>query len=137
MAENVMQPTTADPGAFIAALENRTRQADAELLLEMMTSISGQPPVMWGSSIIGFGSFHYKYASGREGDTPMIAFAPRKAHLVLYISLRAEDNQKLLETLGKHKTSVACLYINKLADIDLPVLQKMVKNSFRAGNPYC
>ncbi len=132
-----MQPTTADPGAFIAALENRTRQADAELLLEMMTSISGQPPVMWGSSIIGFGSFHYKYASGREGDTPMIAFAPRKAHLVLYISLRAEDNQKLLETLGKHKTSVACLYINKLADIDLPVLQKMVKNSFRAGNPYC
>lgn len=136
MAENVTQPTSADPEAFIAALENPTRQADAKLLVEMMTTVSGQPPVMWGSSIIGFGSFHYTYASGREGDTPMIAFAPRKAHLVLYISLQAEDNQKLLETLGKHKTSVACLYINKLADIDLSVLQKMIENSFRSGNPY-
>lgn len=136
MAENVTQPTSADPEAFIAALENPTRQADAKLLVEMMTTVSGQPPVMWGSSIIGFGSFHYKYASGREGDTPMIAFAPRKAHLVLYISLQAEDNQKLLETLGKHKTSVACLYINKLADIDRSVLQKMIENSFRSGNPY-
>lgn len=124
--EAKMRPTGASVAAFIAAVDSPSRRADAETVCAMMAEISGEPPAMWGPSIIGFGAYHYRYASGREGDALRIGFSPRKANLVLYLTPSAEGWQDLLDRLGKAKTSVACLYINKLADVDLAVLRRMI-----------
>ena len=120
-------PTGADVEAFIAAIENPTRRADARTLCAMMAEVSGQPPVMWGPSIIGFGRYNYRYDSGHEGDAPLIGFSPRKANLVLYLMPGFEGRQDLLARLGKAKTSVSCLYINKLADVDMDVLRELAR----------
>ena len=124
-------PTTADVLEFLARVEDDQQRRDSEVLIEMMGTISGQPPVLWGPAIIGFGSYHYKYESGREGDMPLIAFSPRKGKLTLYVMNYTADYSNFLERLGKHKTSKACLYINKLADVDMSVLEELVKAAYK------
>lgn len=115
---------------FIRAyVESDQKKADSFLLIELMTEWSGFPPKMWGPSIIGFGSYHYKYASGHEGDSPLIGFSPRKAALTLYVFSELEENKHLLEGLGKYKITKACIYVKKLADIDLKVLEGLCRYS--------
>ena len=103
--------------------------ADAETLLEMMTRVTGCTPRMWGPSIIGFGRYHYRYDSGREGDFMLTGFSPRKANLVVYILPGYDDIGEQLSRLGRHKIGKSCLYVNKLADVDLDVLEEIVADS--------
>ncbi len=126
MAHNKTQVTEADPAAFIAAVEHPTRRADAQTLLEMMGRVTGCEPKMWGPSIIGFGRYHYRYDSGREGDFLLTGFSPRKANLVVYVLPGYDDIADDLAELGKHKLGKSCLYINKLADVDVAVLERIV-----------
>ncbi len=130
MAENKTKPTSASVADFIAAIENTRRHADALTMLDMFKQITGLPAVMWGPSIIGFGSRHYSYQSGREGIMPAAAFSPRKANMTLYVGNKFEGADALYSSLGKHKKSVACLYINKLDDVDLEVLREIVARDF-------
>lgn len=124
-------PNDANVTDFINGLDNETKRQDALALLELFTKVTGLPPQMWGSSIIGFGMYHYKSErSTQEGDWPLIAFSPRKQNLSLYIMPGFDDYRDLLKNLGKHKTSVSCLYINKLADVDMLVLTKLVKRAY-------
>jgi len=132
MAQVKTVRTDASVSDFLAGVENETRRRDSFVLLEIMKRASGVEPAMWGPSIIGFGETHLVYASGREGDWPEVGFAPRKANLAIYMDTRVFDNNSaLLDKLGKHKLSKACLYINKLADVDLAVLEQIVKASLR------
>ena len=129
-----MVPTTADVDGFIDAVANETRRCDARVLCELMTSVTGEAPVMWGSSIVGFGSYHYRYESGRSGDAPVAAFSPRKTNLVVYLVGGFEDRYpKLLERLGPHTTGMSCLYLKRLADVDLHVLRQLVERSVRVA----
>lgn len=129
---NKTLPTQVDPLEFITTVDTtETRRQDALVLLEMMAKITGQPARMWGPSIIGFGQYHYKYASGREGDAAAAGFSPRKAKLVIYGLQDAPESGRLLEKLGKFTSSVACVYINKLTDIDLKVLAELIDLSYR------
>ncbi|TFI57334.1 DUF1801 domain-containing protein [Sphingomonas parva] len=139
MAETKTKPTEASVDAFLAAVEKPVRRADALILKEMMERITGEPAVMWGPSIVGFGAYHYRYASGHEGDMCRIGFSPRAANLVLYVG-GFPEYEPLLARLGKHKGSKACLYLNRLADVDLVVLEEIVRRSFDAavdGCPVC
>ena len=131
-AENKTRPTTASVTAFIDAVENETRKRDAKTLLDMMKKITGEKPKMWGPSIIGFGKYHYKYDSGREGDMLNVGFSPRKANLALYVMGSIAEDDPLRDKLGKYKTGKSCLYINKLEDVDLKVLERLVAKSYRA-----
>ncbi|MFO7169646.1 MAG: DUF1801 domain-containing protein [Chloroflexota bacterium] len=138
MAENKTRPTSASVDDFIAAIENPRRRADALAALEIYKEVTGLPPVMWGPSIIGFGSIHYVYESGREGDMPAAGFSPRKANMTFYVGDDFEGAAELYARLGKHKRSVACLYINKLDDVDLDALREIIarqyaKDSLRAN----
>ncbi len=126
MAENKTQPTEVDPEDFLNALDHPKRKEDGFVLLDMLKRVTGWPPVMWGPTIIGFGSYHYKYDSGREGDHLVTGFSPRKTALTLYIMPGYRDIDHLLKRLGKHKIGKACLYINKLEDVDLDVLEEIV-----------
>jgi Domain of unknown function (DU1801) len=132
MAENKTKPTKIGVAAFIDALTDPNRRADAKALLKLMQSAAGEKPKMWGPSIIGFGSYHYTYESGREGDMPVIAFSPRKAALVLYGVTGFSEAAALLARLGKHSTGKGCLYIKKLADVDEQVLEALVVKSLAA-----
>jgi hypothetical protein len=132
MAENKTQPTKSSVAAFIDALEGPTRRADATALVKLMQSATGEKPQMWGPSIIGFGSYHYRYDSGREGDMPLVGFSPRKAATVLYNVTASSDSTALLANLGNHTTGKGCLYIKKLADVDQKVLETMVIKSVAA-----
>jgi hypothetical protein len=133
MADNKTKPTQLSVAAFIDALTDETRRADAKALVKMMQRAAGEKPKMWGPSIIGFGSCHYKYESGREGDMPMIGFSPRKAATVLYNLIGSSDSAALLAELGKHTTGKGCLYVKKLADVDLGVLESLVVKSIAAA----
>lgn len=133
MAENKTKPTRASVRAFVAGVANETRRQDATALVALMQRVSGVAPQMWGPSIIGFGSQHYRYASGREGDMPRIGFSPRTSSLVLYLGTGPESAGRLAR-LGKHKTGVSCLYVNKLADVDLAVLEAMVADAWRRSD---
>lgn len=124
-----MQPTDASVDDFIAKQSAR-RQGEARTLIEVMRRITGEEPVLWGPSIIGFGSMHYRYESGREGDMPKLAFSPRKAKLTLYFD-RFDQYADHLARLGKHTSSVSCLYANSLADLDLDVLTEMLEICYR------
>lgn len=126
MAAKKTTPTPVEPADFIAAVEHDTRRADAEVLLEMLGRVSGYQPKMWGPSIIGFGSYHYVYKSGTEGDSMVVGFSPRKSNQVVYLMPGYEDLTDHLGRLGKHKIGKSCLYLNKLADVDLAVLEEMV-----------
>jgi hypothetical protein len=118
MADSKTKPTKLSVAAFIDALPDESKRADAEALVKLMQSATGEKPKMWGPSIIGFGSYHYTYESGREGDMPLAGFSPRKAATVLYGVTGFSDAQALLAKLGKHTTGKGCLYIKKLADVD-------------------
>ena len=112
MAENKTKPTSVFVDDFITAIENSRRRSDTLTALEMYTEITGFPPVMWGLSIIGFGSRHYVYETGREGNAPVACFSPRKANMTFYVGDKFKGAEELYAKLGKHKKSVACLYIN-------------------------
>lgn len=114
---------------FIETIENEKKRADAYQLLEIFKEETGMEPVMWGPSIIGFGKYHYKYATGHEGDAAIVGFSPRKAKISLYLMYDSEERTQLLEKFGKHTTGVACTYINKLADIDTDVLRTMIRRT--------
>jgi hypothetical protein len=131
-AEIKTKSTAASVDDFINAVADETKRKDSFVLLDMMKSASGEEPVMWGSSMIGFGNKKYKSdATGREVDWFKIGFSPRKANLVLYISVAIQEHAAALDKLGKHKTGVGCLYINKLADVDLNVLKEMIETSVK------
>jgi hypothetical protein len=132
MAENKTKPTNVNAAAFIDALTNGTKRADAKALVKLMQSATGEKPKMWGPSIIGFGSYHYTYDSGREGDMPVMCSSPRKAATVLYNMTGFSGSEALLAKLGKHTTGKGCLYIGKLADVDQKVLEAMVVKSVAA-----
>lgn len=134
MAENKTRKTGASVDEFLAAIQNRRRREDGLKVLEMMREITGLEPDMWGPSIIGFGDYHYKYESGREGDMFLTGFSPRKQNLTLYIIDGLEGHRQLLDRLGKHRTSTACLYINKLADVDAQVLRQLIVISFESAS---
>lgn len=132
--------TDADVGAFLASIEGTAKRADAEMLIALFQEATGEPPRMWGPSIIGFGSYHYKYASGHEGDACRTGFAPRKANISIYLTggycnpATQVKLDRLRVRLGKHKTGKACLYINKLSDVDLSVLKEMIAVNFAYMN---
>ncbi|MEM1236777.1 MAG: DUF1801 domain-containing protein [Pseudomonadota bacterium] len=126
-SQNKTQITPVDPMAFLDALEHPTRRADALVLDRMFRRVTGWEPKMWGPTMVGYGSYHYKYATGREGDMLATGFSPRKANLSLYIMPGYADFHGMLDRLGKHKHGKACLYVNKLADIDIDVLAELVK----------
>jgi hypothetical protein len=132
MADNKTKPTKLSVTAFIDALGDPVRRADAKALAKLMQNAAGEKPRMWGPSIIGFGSCHYKYESGREGDMPVIAFSPRKAATVLYGLTGFDEAKVLLAKLGKHSTGKGCLYIKKLADVEQPILENLIVKSLAA-----
>lgn len=127
MSENKTKPTETSPQDFITSVEHATRRADAQTLLELMRKVTGWEARMWGPSIIGFGEYHYKYESGREGDFMRTGFSPRKANMVVYIMPGYTDFSEILSRLGKHKLGKSCLYINKLADVDMGVLEELIR----------
>jgi hypothetical protein len=126
MAKNKTTETQQSVTDFINAVENDAKRNDVFELVKIMQEVTGFEPKMWGPSIIGFGSYHYKYDSGHEGDAPLAAFSPRKAATTVYFYLPEENREELLSKLGKHKSSKACIYINKLTDIDIEVLKKII-----------
>ena len=135
MAENKTKPTSASVDDFIANIENARRRTDTLTALKIYKEVTGLPPVMWGPSIIGFGSLHYVYETGREGDMPAAAFSPRKAYMTFYVDDKFEGAEALYAKLGKHKKSVACLYINKLEDVDLDILYEIIVRQYRTDSP--
>jgi hypothetical protein len=132
MADNKTKPTKLSVPAFIDAITDQTRREEAKALVKLMQSAAGEKPKMWGPSIIGFGSYHYTYDSGREGDMPLVGFAPRKAANVLYNMTGFEGAEALLAKLGRHSTGKGCLYIKKLTDVDQQVLTALVVKSVAA-----
>lgn len=119
------KPTAVSVAEFIAAVEDPKRRADAEAVCALLAEATGEPATMWGPSIVGFGAYHYRYASGYEGDAPLVGFSPRKANLVFYLSGCDEGRDDLLARLGKHKAGKGCVYVNRLADVDPVVLKQM------------
>lgn len=129
MAENKTKKTSASVAAFLNQIEDPDRRRDAKAVSSLMKSITGDKPKMWGAAIVGFGTYHYTYASGRSGEFFRVGFAPRKANLVLYIMDGFSARAKLLKQLGPHKTGKACLYIKRLSDIDEGVLRALIEAS--------
>jgi len=138
MAELKTRATTQNPKEFLEAMEPDQKKADGLALLEIFQKVTGKQAVMWGSSIVGFGTYHYKSErSAQEGDWPLVGFSPRKQNLTLYIMAGNKENP-LLAKLGKHKASVGCLYINKLSDVDQTILIQLIETSFhymKKANP--
>ncbi|MDC0711020.1 DUF1801 domain-containing protein [Stigmatella sp. ncwal1] len=126
---NKTQATNADVDSFFDKTEPKARRDDAKAVAALMARLSGAPPRMWGSSIVGFDSYHYRYESGREGDAPRIGLSPRKAALVLYIMGGFPRYEALLSKMGKVTTGKSCIYIKKLSDVDLAVLEKLITES--------
>jgi len=127
MAEPKTKPTNQSVKEFLNEISEPERRADCFAVAKIMEEISGEKPKMWGPSIVGFGSYHYKYASGHEGDWPMMGFSPRKKDLTLYIMMGFEKHAELMEKLGKHSISKSCLYIKRLSDVHIPTLKKLMK----------
>jgi hypothetical protein len=126
--------TDASVAEFLGTVPNRQRREDAEEVCDLMREVTGLEPAMWGPSIVGFGQYHYRYASGRQGDWPAVGFSPRKQALTLYISDDYNQHAELLARLGPHTTSKACLYIKRLSDIDIDVLRTLIKVGFEHMN---
>ena len=129
MYEQKTKETDADVIEFIESVDSPKKREDAYRLLEIFEQTSGYEAKMWGDSIIGFGSYHYRYATGHEGDAPLVGFSPRKAKISLYFATGDEDRQALLDDFGKHTSGKACVYINKVDDIDVDVLNKLITRS--------
>lgn len=130
MAEMKTKQTEASVEDFLNLIEDNQKREDCFEIVKMMKQVTKKEPKMWGPSIIGFGSYHYKYESGREGDSLQIGFSPRKQNITLYILLGVNHENPLLQKLGKHSTGKGCLYIKRLADVDKKVLQELIKESF-------
>ncbi|WP_411029484.1 DUF1801 domain-containing protein [Spongiimicrobium sp. 3-5] len=130
-----MKPTN-NVMEFIKSVQNETRQKDGLVVMEMMNKITNLEPVKWGPSIIGFGEYVHKYESGRETNLPLTSFSPRKQHLVLYVLNGFENQEALLNDLGKHKTGNICLYINKLVDVNIEILAKIIASSYNKNKRY-
>lgn len=129
MAELKTKKTKASVSAFLKKISDEQRRKDCQRVLEIMKEATGEEPRMWGSSIVGFGTHKYRYASGREGEWPIIGFSPRKTDLTLYIMRDFEGSESLLAKLGKHKTGKVCLYLKRLDDVEIPVLKKLITKS--------
>lgn len=132
MAEPKTQRNKSSVAAFLNAIEDPDRRRDAKTVHKLMKNLTGERPAMWGTSIVGYGSHTYKYADGREGEWMLTGFSPRKQALTLYIMSGIKSGDPLLKKLGKHRTGKACLYINKLDDVELDVLEKLIQRSIKA-----
>ena len=131
MAELKTKPTQASVKEFLNQITDKERRDDCFAVAKIMEEITGEKPKMWGPSIVGFGTYHYKYASGHEGDWPISAFSPRKKDLTLYIMMGFHQTPELMKQLGKHSTGKSCLYIKRLSDIHIPTLKKLIKSSVK------
>ena len=131
MAELKTRETTASVAKFLSAIPDEQRRKDCRAIAALMRKATGKSPKMWGTSIVGFGAYHYRYASGREGDWPAIGLSPRKTALVLYVSTGFDGAENVLSRLGPHKTGKACLYLKRLSDVDRDVLRELVGSAFR------
>ena len=129
MAENKTKPTQLKVSEFIAGIEDKAKRDDCRELMKLMAKITGNRAKMWGTAIVGYGKYHYKYESGREGDFFLTGFSPRKQALSIYIVSGFSINPELMEKLGKYKTGKSCLYVKKLDDVDRSVLEQLVKES--------
>ena len=136
MAELKTKPTKQSVKEFINQIPDEQRRADCFAVAKIMEEITGNKPKMWGPSIVGFGTYHYKYASGREGDWPVAAFSPRKKDLTIYLMMGFEKYADLMKQLGKHSTTKSCLYIRRLSDIHVPTLKKLIKVSVKHLQDY-
>ena len=136
MAEAKTKPTNQSVEEFLNKIPESERRADCFAVAKIMEEITGEKPKMWGPSIVGFGTYHYKYASGREGDWLLTGFSPRKKDLTLYIMMGFEKHGELMEKLGQHGTGKSCLYIKRLSDIDVPTLKKLIKISVKDLKEY-
>ena len=126
MAENKTKPTDASVAGFIARVDGDERRADCEALVALMQRVTGEPAVLWGDAIIGFGTYHYRYASGHQGDAPLAGFSPRKGDISVYLSCDAAASTALLAKLGRHRIGKSFLYLRRLADVDMAVLEQLV-----------
>jgi hypothetical protein len=131
MAEPKTKPTKQSVASFFKSLPDPQVRQDCVTITKLMEEATGSKPKMWGAAIVGFGSRHYEYASGREGDWPLIGFSPRKQNLTLYIMSGFDGQPELLKKLGKHTTAKSCLYIKRLSDVDLPILKKLIRASVK------
>ena len=131
MAEQKTKPTEQSVEAFLDKVPSGQAIDDCRVIIRMMEKVTGAPPKMWGPSIIGFGKYHYKYESGHEGYSCLAGFSPRKAAITVYFMLPESEREPLLKKLGKHKVSKACIYIKKLADVDVKVLQQVIEKSVK------
>jgi hypothetical protein len=130
MAEIQTKMNDASVEEFLNKVENEQKRKDSFEILKIMQQVTKEEPKMWGPAIVGFGSYHYRYESGREGDMPLLAFSPRKQSLTLYIGVGDDSDNPLLKKLGKYSTGKVCLYIKKLADVDRNVLQELIADAF-------
>jgi len=133
-SRNKTQPTSSSYLEYLANIKNEEHKVDAAKLVQIISKIVGVSPVMWGTSIVGFGEKHYKYVSGREGDTFVVGFSERKSALTIYGLLRDENNYTLVDKLGKHTQGKGCIYIKRLDEIDLSILEQLIKLSFKVDN---
>ncbi len=129
MAENKTKGSNASVAAYLCAIEDAQRRTDCKAINALISRVTNAPPRMWGSSIVGFDSFHYKYASGREGDACVTGFSSRNGNIRVYLTASGPDQEYLLTTLGRHKMGKGCLYIRKLADVDTGVLERLIVES--------
>ena len=136
MAEPKTKPTKASVKEFLNQIPDKERRDDCFAVAKIMEEITGDKPKMWGPSIVGFGTYHYKYASGHEGDWPVAAFSPRKKDLTLYLTPGFQKRTELMQKLGKHSTGKSCLYIKRLSDIHVPTLKKLIKESVKDLDNY-
>ena len=136
MAELKTKPNEASVKEFFNKIPDKERRDDCVAIANLMEEATGAKPKMWGPSIVGFGSFHYKYDSGREGDWLLIGFSPRKADLTLYLMMGFEQHAELMQQLGKYKTGKSCLYIKRLSDVHVPTLKKLIKASLKSLRAY-
>jgi len=136
MAEMKTKPTGESVESFLNKISDEERREDCFQVAKIMEEITGEKPKMWGPSIVGFGSYHYKYDSGREGDWLVTGFSPRKKDLTLYIMMGFEKHIELMEKLGRHSVGKSCLYIKRLSDVHVPTLRKLIKNSVKDHKAY-
>ena len=131
MAQNKTTENSSNVIDFVSSIKDETKRKDSMSLIELIKNQSGHEPKMWGMGIVGFGKYHYKYESGREGDAPLVGFAPRASALALYLSGQFKNREELLSKLGKYKTEKGCLYIKKLSDINTTILAEMISSHIR------
>ena len=134
-AKNKTVATKGSVSSYLAGIKDPAQRKDSKALAKLMQEVTQQKPAMWGSAIVGFGSIHYRYASGREGDMPLLGFSPRKGTLVIYGAAKAAEDAKLMAKLGKHDRGKGCVYIKQLEDVHGPTLKKLLQQAVKAKQP--